>query len=405
MAQLDLDPSVEGLLAPTLDRVREAVAGLGDGRIGVRLGEAQGLFALVGDTVVLSAALGGPDVEHPLDRGSALPVDRWRRAASAVLEGAALRALAAGVGREPGTDWRWVGAAIWDADRRYPDLQVALADLARARHTGSPGREPRAGFAVMKAIETAGGDPLEEVRSWLGGAPITPGAFLGWGRWVFAADGAQALLPVPVSRPPPADIPLTLPAYSWIVLHVPPSPRGGHVGVEGPGAVADPWGVHDQPLETIAAAVDGEVRLLAEVGGPVGSWNLRSAEGFGQVMGARGFTFEFRASGAMQLVLADAFVGPIAALEMAERVGTSGIVRGRWRVVGPHTIGMSDLDTSPLTMHGHDDPFVLPARGLGLGESIRGMSDRPWRWRIDGDDLLMTGVLQGSEVDVRLARA
>ncbi|MEO0603029.1 MAG: hypothetical protein AAF211_16440 [Myxococcota bacterium] len=121
-------------------------------------------------------------------------------------------------------------------------------------------------------------------------------------------------------------------------------------------------------------------------------------------MGARGFTFGFAPTGVVELVLADAFVGPVAALEMAERVGTSGICRGRWRVAGPHLVALSELDTTALTMHGHDDPFVVPAQGLGLAQSIQAMTERPWRWRIDGDDLSLSGSLQGSAIEVHLRR-
>ena len=400
MARLDLAANVGALLAPTLDGVRAAAASLDDGTIAVTIGVTDGLYRLEGRTVVLSADLAGPDLHHPLDAAVDVPIDRWRRAAASVLEGTVL----IGLGAVP-SDWRALGYAIWKADQLYPELLIGIADLARARRSGSPGLEPRAGFAVMKALEAAGADPAERVMAWLSGVPIEPSDFLEWGAWVLSAQGVQASLPVAVPRPPAADIPITVPSWSWLPLAVPSSSRGGRITIEGPGAVADPWGIHDRALDTLAAATDGEVRLSADAGGPVGNWTLCSADGFGQVMGARGFTFEFAGSGLLQLILADAFVGPIAALEMAERVGTSGLCRGRWRVAGPFTIVLSDLDTRALTMHGHDDPFVVPAQGLGLAQSIQAMTEQPWQWRVDGDDLWLTGMLQGSTVEVRLARA
>ncbi len=397
MAKLDLDPSVETLLAPTLDGLNRVASALPEGRLGVSLGSVDGFYDLEPSAVVLSDDLAGPALHHPLDVAADVPIDRWRRAAASVLEAVVLHDL----GGSP-SDWRSLGLAIWKVDRLYPELQVGLADLARARRTGSPGSEPRAGFAVMRALEERGEDPAKQVAAWLGGEPIPPADFLGWGQWVLGPAGAQASLPVPVPRPAARDIPVAVPRFSWLPLDVPPGPRGGRILVEGPGAVAEPWGLHDRRLETLAAATDTEVQLRPDPGGPVGRWAMLSADGFGQVMGARGFTFEFLANGGLNLVLADAFVGPIAALEMAERVGTSGICRGRWRVAGPFTLALAELDTTALTMHGHDDPFVVPAQGLGLAQSIQSMSDGPWRWRVEGSGLWLSGSIQGSTIEVHL---
>ncbi|MEN0066347.1 MAG: hypothetical protein AAGA48_29695 [Myxococcota bacterium] len=401
MAQLDLDPVVDDLLAPTIDRLR-AILGASPGPdLRVTVGERPDYFVIDGTSVVLSTSLLGPDLHHPRDAASLVPVDRWRRAAASVLEAATLVRL----GETSQVTWQPLGFAIWQAHRWYPELQVALADLARARQNGGLSHDPRAGYAVFRAIECSGSDPTDRFEAWRQGTPVPVEDFLAWGRWVLAADGAQAELPVPVPRPPEVDIPCTLQPFSWQRLSVPANMRGGQIEVAGPGLVDDPWGVSDQPLTALACATEAEVRLTAAPGGPVGRWQLRSADGFGQVMGARGFTLTFERNGTITFELADAFVGPIAALEMAERMGTSGLVRGRWQVAGPFLVSLTGLDTSALTMHGHQDPFVLPAQGLGLAQSIQAMTASPWRWQIAEDLLSLKGSLQGASVEVRLARA
>lgn len=404
MAQLDLDPVISDWLAPTWDGVRNAARALDGPDLFVTAGAVAGFWQVSDTQVVLSEALGGPDLHHPMDAQAAVPIDRWRRAAASVIEALALAWLRQVVEGDV-DDWRAVGWAVWKAHQLFPELQVAMADLARVRRTGQLAADSRAGFAVYRALEREGGDPTTQARRWLAGESVDPMQFARSGRWALATDGGGAELPVPVPRPAAIDIPATLPPWSWVPLSVPPNPRGGHVRVEGPGVVVDPWGVHDQPLDTLAVALDGEVRLSGTPGGPVGRWTLRTAEGFGQVMGARGFIYEFATNGTLSLVLADAFVGPIAALDMAERVGTSGIVRGRWRVAGPATVRLSDLDTTPLTMHGHEDRFVLPAQGLGLAQAIQGMTSHPWVWRIEGDTLTLVGKVQGADVEARLERA
>ncbi|MEO0603028.1 MAG: hypothetical protein AAF211_16435 [Myxococcota bacterium] len=265
MVKLDLDPAVETLLAPTLDGLRSALATFGTRTLRVTLGPTDGFYGLEGDHVVLSQELGGPGVHHPLDVDADIPVDRWRRAAASVLEAAGLADLAA----RP-NDWRALGLAIWRADQAFGDLQVAVADLARARRTASPGQDPRAGYAVVRALVASGDDPRERIGAWLGGADVPVDDFVAWGGWVLG-EGAAAALPVAVPRPAARDIPLTISPFSWQRVSVPPSARGGRIVVEGPGAVAESWGIHDRALDTLAAATDGEVRLLPEAGGPVGT--------------------------------------------------------------------------------------------------------------------------------------
>jgi hypothetical protein len=133
---------------------------------------------------------------------------------------------------------------------------------------------------------------------------------------------------------------------------------------------------------------------------------VASAEGFGQVMGARGIRFTFNADGRLELVLADAFVGPLAAVAMAEQVGTSGVCDGRWRVAGEHRLRFDGIETRSLTLHSRTrDRFMMPARGFGLGEWLMALRDDVWTWQPAQDRLVLRGKMMGGEVEVRLRRA
>ena len=66
------------------------------------------------------------------------------------------------------------------------------------------------------------------------------------------------------------------------------------------------------------------------------------------MFGVRGISFELAPSGGLQIVMADAFAGPLDALEVAEQVGTSGVVTGRWRVAGPFAIRFARIANQGL---------------------------------------------------------
>jgi len=154
------------------------------------------------------------------------------------------------------------------------------------------------------------------------------------------------------------------------------------------------------------AATSEPARVWLEPGAPLGSWEVASAEGFGQVMGARGVGFTFLPDGRLDIVLADAFVGPLAAVAMAGQVGTSGVCTGRWKVAGPHHLAFSDIATGSLTLHGRSrDRFLVPAQGFGLGEWLHALADGPWAWMpVQTDRLVLRGRMLGGDVEVRLRR-
>ncbi|HHO53310.1 MAG TPA: hypothetical protein ENK18_21170 [Deltaproteobacteria bacterium] len=405
MVRIHADERATALLAPVRASLDRGLALLPDGPpVEVTVAQIEGFCQPIPGGVALSSGLEAAEIHHPDEPvGAVPPLDRWRRAAACVLEAAATAELVRRTGLEPGTDWRWVGAAVYAADVVAPELGLALPELALAIATGCPGDHPRAGVAVMRAWQHEGADPIQQVQYLLEGGVISGPEWLRLGRWVLALEGARAQLPVPVERIAPVDIPAQLRPWSWVPVSVPAHPRGGRIRIEGEGAIDEPWALGGQPLQTLAGGLQRGCSLLPEPGGPLGSWEVASAEGFGQVMGARGIVFVFRADGRLELVLADAFVGPLAAVAMADQLGTSGTCTGRWRVAGSQLLRLSEIETRSLTVHGNKDRFLMPARGFGLGEWLLALAEDVWSWQRTGDDrLILEGRMLGGQVEVRL---
>ena len=136
---------------------------------------------------------------------------------------------------------------------------------------------------------------------------------------------------------------------------------------------------------------------------------VASALGFGRLLGVRGVSFRFHAGGRFEITLADAFAGPIEAIEASEAVGTSGVAMGRWRVDGDHRLAFSGLHPHGMTLHGRaEEAFVMPLQGQGSVAWIPAMQDHPWTWAPDpeGDGRLrMTGRMMGAPLEVRLRRS
>jgi hypothetical protein len=404
MQRLDLDPRARALLEPVLSVVHAGLAALPEPPSALRvvIDDRPGWWWLHGDRLALSSDFEGPGVTHPLEEPTGLPpVDRWRRAAGAVLEAASLRSIAALVGEPPGTDWRWRGPALFAADAVAPELALGDADLALAIRTGDPGGHPRAGFAVCRAWQARGDDPISRARDLLEGGVVSADEWLALGTWVF--EQGPARLPAPVARRAEVDVPGSLGPWQWAPMRVAPHPRGGRVGLTGDGAITDAYAVADQVHRAVVAAGAGGCQWVAEPGGPVGRWSVTSAEAFGQVLGARGVSFAFHGSGRLEVVLADAFVGPLAALGVAGQMGTSGTADGQWAVAGAQRLQLRGIVPFGLTVHGRSrDRFMMPAQGFGLGEWLQAMCDAPWGWAVQGDRLVLRGVIGGAMVEVRL---
>lgn len=392
-------------LRPLLDG---ALADLPPGpAVHVRFADIPSVYAVDGQEVLLSQGLAGPDMHHPLEGEGSLRLDRWRRVIACILEGVVLVALADACSRSADlADWRWVGLAVELADHACPDLQLGLADLVRAAEVGCPGEDPRQGIGVYRALRRRGDDPMRTACDWITGARALTGEdWLEAGAFVVGA-GLAAEVGVPVDVRSAVDVPVSdVPAWSWLRLDVPAHRRGGEVIAHGGAVVGQAWAKGGERLKTLAGALDARGSLKTGIGGPAGTWENVSAHGFGQPFGVRGITWTLRPDGGLELLLADAFAGPVEALEMAGSVGTSGVVPGRWSVGGERALRFSQLVTSHLTMHGRDaDPFVVPAGGA-LPQALQSLQEGTWSWRLSGEELWLSGHMMGGPMQMRFRRS
>ena len=407
MKHIDLDDRARVLLAPVAPLIEYCMEQLPRvPPLRIRVGECAGICELDGRNLVLSDGLEGPGTHHPAEPKTSMPpLDRWRRAAGSVLEAVATLGFSDHVRKLPGADWRWRGAAIHVVDALAPDLQLALPDIALAVNTANLADNPRGGIAVLRAWAAQGHDPLQRVQYLLGGGVISSQEWLLLGKWILDPAGAAAALPVMCERPPAKVLPVSIPPWSWGAINVAADARGGRVDVDGDGAVLESWIPAEVGLQTLAGATNGGCELSVSAGGPLGTWEVASAQGFGQIMGARGITFSFKESGALEIILADAFVGPLAAVTVAGEVGTSGVVWGRWSVRGIQELGFVGIASQSLTMHGRkNDRFMVPAKGFGIGEWLKALEDGGWHWEAAQNRLVMRGMMMGGAIEVRLKR-
>lgn len=389
---MHIDPAVVPLLAPVRTALDAALDAIGARPTQVCAGPVAGFWELRDGAVVLSETLLGPALHHPEERAD-LPLDRWRRAMASVLEAAALGAIPPG-----GPPWARLGRAIDAADRALPEARLADPDVLTAIATGDLDRWPRGGVAVVRAWRAL------DLGPWISEAELGPELWARLARWVLDPSGAGAALPVSASHPAEAGLPLALGPWSFRPVALSAHPRGGKVQIDGEG-VADPAFLRGgQPYVGLASTTTGAAFSLAPIE-LVGRWELRSAQGFASVFGARGMTWVFRPSGRLEIELADAFVGPLGALGEAARMGTSGVVTGAWRVEAADAIVLDALDPRGIASHGRSprDP-VFPADQVGMGPMLRALSGSTWRWTIDGERLLMRGGLMGGSVEMRLVR-
>ncbi len=401
MSRFTLDDSSAKVLAPLLPMLEQAGERLPVGpEVRVRLAPTSGFAAYARQTLLLSAALGGPDLHHPDERRILDPLDRWRRAAGCVLEGVALAALEQQSRASYQPDWRWIGAAVLAAHRAAPDLGLLPPELALARSTGDLHLHPRAGAGAYLAMEYRGEDPWQRAVLLASGGHLEAEEWLALGRVVMSSGfGGSRLVATPTA--PPRDIPVQIGPWRWQPLEIPAHPRGGRVGVRGPGAVVQPWARGRAVHRTLAASTEG-CELLPEEGGPSGRWSLLSTHTFGRIHGARGVVFQLHPSGVLDLELADAFVGPVDALEVAEQVGTSGISRGRWRVHGPQQLVFEGLRGATMTFHDKEGGVVVPQGGLG--GALEALCQEPWAWELVADRLHLDGTMFGGPVHLRLEK-
>ena len=382
------EPDVAELLAPVRAELDAAVARLdGDGVLPVRLGDAEGFWTM-DEGLVLDRGLAGPGLHHPLE--AALPLDRWRRSAGSVLEAIAWRGLVdAGVADAPA--WIARGAAVRLAHRAWPELGLLPSALLRCRATGDPAAHPRAGAAFFD-----GDDPAGRARAW-SAAPPSAEALLALARELLDTELGLA---VTVGRPTSV-LPRVGP-WRFAVLTLGGGPQGGRVVVEGDGAVHPALVPAGSEVEVVLASTSGASVHVAP-SGPFGLWRFASARGFGELLGVRGIDFRFDGDGVVEILLADAFVGPLPALEFAEEVGTSGVVRGRWSLVGDNRVRFDQLVPMGVTVHGRKDAdFRMPAPGAGLESYISRLEGSSWAWRRQGPELLLDSDELGAPMTLRL---
>lgn len=395
------------LMEPVQDSLDRALRLLPGGPpMPVSLADLPSPYELRGDELLLSTSLLGPQAYAHDEPEGPVRLDRWRRALASVLEAASLRELSRRVGLPPDpSDWRWIGAAIYAADTVVPDAGLARPDIAAGLASGDLVATPRGGVLPYLAWRKTT-DPVQQAQYLLEGGVVSPREWLNLGRWVFDAAGPSQRLPSPVAPPRAHDLPLTLSPWSWRDLHVPAHDRGGHIEAHGPGAADRSWALAGEPHRTLAGATEAPCTLTGRPGAPLGSWEVASAEGFGQIMGARGIQFDVHSDGRLELVLADAAVGPLAALAMAEEVGESGVSEARWSVAGPRRLHFHDVRSESLTLHGRrGQSFAVPSGGFGIGAWLSALEEGPWAWKEMPGRLVLRGEMLGSTIEVRLRPA
>ncbi len=391
------DDTAEALLQPVRALVDGVLADWGVGAdFHVTVGGSPGW---VDGGVVLPSELAKGD-PFPTGQGPG-QVDRWRRAASGVLEGAVLDGLAQRVGAWPADDWRWVGLAAEVADRAAPVLGAAAADLQRAIATGNLHAHPRAGLAFWRWLRTMGEDPVERFVEVARGSLVSGDEWTRFGGWLF--DAAPRLLEWPVERPPVATMPSTWGPWQLGRAVVAAGP-GGRISTAGAGCCSSKW--WRAGTVVVVGATDGEGTVEAAPAGVGGRWQVASASVAGQVMGARGVLWTLWEDGRLEIVLSDAFVGPLAALPVASEVGTSGVATGRWRVDEADVLTFEGVTTAGLTVHGRrGDRMGGRALGFGIPEWIADLNEGPWRFVKADDRLVMRGAMRGAPVEVRFRDA
>jgi len=277
--------------------------------------------------------------------------------------------------------WAGRGQAGLAVHRTMPFLQLLQRSLGAAR----TGRELTPAHAVALAWAQPEGP-------W--GAKTFFGAVRRW-----FAEEAKRLVP---EEAPPEDVPLELGPWSYARLKVVAHPRGARLRLQGPGGVSPVWAHGGRAYEGFAVSTARSASLRVESGGPVGDWVLKSALGGVGLLGSRGVVFRFRASGRLDVVFADAFVGGIDAVDAAQQMGTSGIVKGRWSVGGVRTLRLHELSPQSVTLHGRgEQPTAFPAGESGLVQGLQAMCESPWTWRITEGWLYLDGKVFGSSIELR----
>jgi hypothetical protein len=369
MSALKLDDRAEALLATVLQPLDEALRAMPGGVLQVSVGPTKDFGGWDGDVWVLDERLEGPAMHHPSEP-DAHPLDRWRRAMGCVLEGVAWSQLAAqGLPRTPG--W-WQGAAVAMADEAAPYL--GLLQSARV------GAVERGSVAGRGAALLFGRNADQQALAWsreLRQAEVLSRLEAGLSASGLAIDGDP--------RPLPCH------AAAFELCRIVATRQGVLAEVD--------WPVGKEPVAWVSLT-PAELSLRAAA--VEGRWDLASTEVGGQILGARGVTLRFYRNGRADLLFADAFVGPLEALELARQMGHSGMSSGTWQALGPGRIRFGAFSASPISMHQRDGSGVMPQVGFGVTEWVAAIARTEWAINKRGSGLLLEGELMGMRVQMRL---
>ena len=404
---MDLDAQATRLLGSLREVVAQALLKIGVAPVPVVMGEEQGFYRLERGRVVLSRQLLDPAGFHPLEQVEWLPpLDRARRAAASIVEGASLHALSQHVGLTPRDDWAWRGWAVYQADRALEGWGLAEPEVVRAMISGDLGTHPRSGVVVCQAWAAEGEDVPRRIIDLIAN-DVHPSSeeWLRLGAWVYDLErGPHKHLPVVLPRRAAIAPPQGLMPWSWYRVQVGPDVRGGEVLVEGKGAVSNPWCVAGESHETVLGHTQGEGRLTMGSGAPLGDWSMASVRGLGEVMGARGVKLSFSATGRFVVTLEDGFVGPLAGLPVQAHEGVSGIVEGRWGVSGARHLAFSGMNLEDALSTRDPRARARPGQGLRLSGLLEALQRGGWAWMCRGDRLFLQGTLEEQTLEIRLNR-
>lgn len=380
--------------------------------------------AVEDDRIALSSALLEGGTHTPEDAAwaerwpevGALALDRWRRAAGALLEGHVLLSLReqdpAG---DPGSWWR-VGVAAERVDRAEPTLGWIWPELADLRRTGEPGLEahPRSAAWLVRWLRlTRGLTPTTTAPT------LDDEALAAFGAWIRDPRGPciDAPLPLPLGEPSRESIFVAMP-LSFRALALSTGPAGARAQTSG-AALCGPLRVaSEEALAGVAGTLAGGlVTITLAPSGPTGTWALNTGVVQERVGAARGVELELKGDGRLEIVLADAFMGlpTTDMLALAESVGVSGWAGGRWRVlsVAPTEeeggeLLLEQVKPKGLTLHprgGHG--YAVPAASVirPAEQILTALSGATFRWRPGAEGMTLTGQVMGVSVELRFRKA
>ena len=380
--------------------------------------------------LILTPSLLGPDVYTGTDQhwltqtGPALAplaLDRWRRCIGLILEGIRLHRLAEQLGVSPDAlplAWWTVGAVADEVDRAAPQLGWLWQEAAGLlmQPEVSMAAQPRRGawFFRWRRLQ---GKPLPLT----GATPprLDPQEWAAFGQWCRdLQSGPAASAPLPIEPASPRAAPTEpLPPLS----HHPVQWSAGPAGLRVSGAALAPrvlLGSGQEMVAVIGTVEGGRAVLSARPARPVGRWEMRSGQANQRMGVAEGIELHFLSGGRLEIVLGNAWLGPVDAesMSIARQFGASGTGSGRWQVQslserdGEGVLVLSELDIEQLSIHPRRKMarrFALPAQNqIGrVRRLLTSLSGQPVTFRLQDGELRLSGELRNYTFQIRLTPA